>query len=159
MEETGTSHFPSRNRVHSPSTERRQMGMTLRIRMYRDGQVVEGDREYSVAFEMAEPVDELCEQIGVMELTNFYDHSDLEAEFAADDEFPETDQAWFTAADGLTTVEAVLASLHDQPVSSLPDEFANDENRETLIDELEHCRNTLREALSETLPFHLRVVM
>ena len=135
------------------------MGMTLRIRMYRDGQVVEGDREYSVAFEMAETVDELCEQIGVMELTNFYDHSDLEAEFAADDEFPETDQAWFTAADGLTTVEAVLASLHDQPVSSLPEELADDESRNTLIDELEHCRNTLREALSETLPFHLRVVM
>jgi hypothetical protein len=134
------------------------MGMALRMCVYRDGRPVMDGRAHDLLFELAEVLDEYAERAGAIPLTTFYDHSALEAEFDDGSDDPD-DVAWFSSADGLRTVSALLDYLREHPDAPLNDENGDDPGWHAVVEELDYCETALRAAADESLPFHLSVVV
>jgi hypothetical protein len=104
------------------------MGMTLWIHTLEDRDYSKDSDDHSLMHDLADQLDEVCEQLNVQKITEFFDFTDLEYSYSeeadADDEDnedelendleaeidPETDleygiddMQWFDATRGLTT--------------------------------------------------------
>ena len=144
------------------------MGMTLWMQTLDGRNMSEDSDDYSLMHDMAETLDELCEKLDVPKLTSFFDMTDLELNTDDDydgDEEAEVDEetglaygiddmAWFDAATGLVTLQA----LRDEVEGAWGEELDED-SREILLEELEGCIDILTDLPSESGKFHLAVIM
>lgn len=154
------------------------MGMTLWIHTLEDRDYSKDSDDHSLMHDLADQLDEVCEQLNVQKITEFFDFTDLEYSYTeetdSDDEDnedelendldaeidPETDleygiddMQWFDAARGLNT----LTALHEHiKANSLPDLSEDEEN--DLLDELEDCIAKLEDTAPRGGKFHLAVV-
>jgi hypothetical protein len=114
----------------------------------------------------SDALDAVCEAVGVRKLSDFFDFTDLEYGFADDasdedpDIDPETgyaygidDMQWFPANDGLIT----LRKLRDAVESGSVGDIAEDD-KDTLLEELDDCIAILVDTAARTGRFHLSVV-
>ena len=144
------------------------MGMTLWMQTLDGRNMSEDSDDYSLMHDMAETLDELCEKLDVPKLTSFFDMTDLELNMDDDhddDEEAEVDEetglaygiddmAWFDAATGLVTLQA----LRDEVEGAWGEELDED-SREILLEELEGCIDILNDLPAESGKFHLAVIM
>ena len=152
------------------------MGMTLWIHTLQDREMSHESDDHSLMHDMADQLDLLCERLGVLKLSSFFDMTDLEynldeedgdegdeADEGGEDTLdPETgyaygidDMQWFDAGSGLATLEALYAELEDGAAEEVPLE---DDERGYLLEELEDCIAELAD-LAPGGRFHLAVVM
>ncbi|MCP2040183.1 hypothetical protein L1281_000763 [Neisseria sp. HSC-16F19] len=138
--------------------------------------LVSEDRKHSVEedlnalFHLQEALDELCAELGVTPLGDFFDDFELRQDFDPEDfgDMDETDdidglqdmldapEGWYAAADLLATVEALVQHLD----SHSPDFSAFDEQL-TCADVLQECRliiPALEAAAAAQQPVHLQVL-
>jgi hypothetical protein len=147
------------------------MGNTLWLNI-RKGDSTECNRsDHSIMYNLANQLDGIARRLGVRCLSDFYDYSDLEDEFAAefdeddDDEEADVERSiddlkWFDAGEGLATVDALLKHINDHPeLFRFEHDTSRGHWRTMLLDELEDCRSVLADAAREGRSFHLAVLM
>jgi hypothetical protein len=94
-------------------------------------------------------LDELCQSIGVAELSSFFDSSDLK---------PETDHvptSWFDAAPAIETISALCELLLGN-AETLP---FTERVKTELLEELTTLLAPLEDAAAAQQPFHLALIM
>lgn len=141
------------------------MGMTLWLQTL-DGRTMSDDSDdYSLMYDMAEKLDDVCEELDLPKLTSFFDTTDIEMsgmDDYDDDEDQELDDEtglpygiddmqWFDAGTGLNMLQA----LRDYAEQSWED--LDEDSREILLEELDGCIDILTD-LPEGGQFHLAVI-
>jgi hypothetical protein len=112
--------------------------------------------EYSKVLASAgEELDSVATQLGVQPLMSYFSKDPEEvAEFLDDegvvlDEMPIPDETWYTAADGLKTIDALLG--HYQSVADPPSQT------DDIVKDLLEFQGVLRRAAAEGVRWHLDV--
>ena len=157
------------------------MGMTLWLHTLEERNYSRDSDDYSLLHRYSDELDEACTQIGVPMLSSFFDSTDLEYNYADEDDEdehdepdlddarekeagpaldPETglaygieDMEWFAIADGLKTLSKLRTHLESGGLSQLtPD------HRSGLIDELNSCIGILEKSARRGGKFHLAII-
>lgn len=151
------------------------MGMTLWIHTLEDRDYSKDSDDHSLMHDLADQLDEVCEELNVQKLTEFFDFTDLEysytEEYDGDEDEEENeeldseldsetdleygidDMQWFDASRGLATLIALREHIKTNSLTSLSDDEEND-----LLDELEDCITKLEDTAPRGGKFHLSVV-
>ena len=82
------------------------MSMTLRIGLYRDGTCEHVPHDHAELFHRAEELDELAQELQVIPLTNFYDHSLVEAEFSIDEDWGDAEASRSASPESTTSLRS-----------------------------------------------------
>ena len=158
------------------------MGMTLWIHTLEERNYSKDSDDHSLMNRHSDELDAVCEAAGVRKLNEFMDFTDLEFNMDAfddeddeegDDETaagaedsgeaaadPETglgygidDMAWFDAAEGLVSLNAMRGHVATAGLAGLkPDQIAD------LLEELDDCIAVLEGPASRAGKFHLAVI-
>jgi hypothetical protein len=109
---------------------------------------------------LQEPLDDLCTKLGVPKLSDFYDHSELEAMYGDSDEGgEEPGDTWYDPSPALTAVLTIRDHLAQHPEElALSADPSRKHWPSALMDELEHCRSVLQEAASRGERFRFLIV-
>jgi hypothetical protein len=157
------------------------MGMTLWIHTLEGRNYSRDSDDHSLMNRHRDALDALCEDAGVRKLTGFVDYTDQEYGFDDDDDpadddpmdddmadeldaepaiDPETDLAygiddmtWFSAAEGLASLQAVRDALETEGLAG-----ADDGEVDELLDEIEDCITILEGPASRGGQFHLALI-
>jgi hypothetical protein len=115
------------------------------------------------------PLNRLSRKLNVAKLSDFYDYSELAAQYGdlAEDEStdavaPDDSQSrgsWFDAGQALAAVRAIHDHLaqHPEDLGFRPDESRGHWPR-ALMDELKHCQTVLADAVARGRPFRFLIV-
>ena len=134
-----------------------------------EGQVL---RDNSIMLRLDKNLDSISKKLNVACLSNFFDYSELEEEFADQDE-PETEEeweameaaaskpkgSWFDPAPALAAINAIRQHLDAKP-AEIAYEFKKSQEHwpKALTEELQHCEEVLQAALSEGKKFRFLIV-
>ena len=146
------------------------MGMTLWIHTLNDRDFSKDSDDHSLMHEHADALDVVCEAAGARKLSDFFDFTDLEYNYADDEddetgesdvaEDPETgysygidDMQWFAADEGLALLRAIRGQVADAGLEGLDDDEAG-----ILLEELDDCIQVLEDTAARQGRFNLAVI-
>ncbi|MFM7600323.1 MAG: hypothetical protein ACKO7R_03850 [Pseudanabaena sp.] len=140
------------------------MGTTIWV--LSNGNMTEGDDwDHSALFYAIEKLDPLCEQLGLIKISEFLDWTDFEANMSEDDDFPDEEllrdkASWFNpsaALPMLRSLRAYVASNESERESLL--EKGKEHLAEELLEDLDDCIAKVEKIETEGDLFHFCVVM
>ena len=111
----------------------------------------------SIMLRLKDDLDALSQALGVAKLSDFYDYSELAAQYGAAGD----SQAgcWFEAGPALEAVRAIAGYLSQRPDAM---DFSHKSGRshwpQTVIRELNHCDTMLERAVSQRRKFRFLIV-
>jgi hypothetical protein len=144
------------------------MGMTLWLHTLEDRDYSKDSDDHSLMHRHSEELDVLCEKAGVRRLSDFFDFTDLEYNFAddADDGDEELelddetgygygidDMQWFGADEGLASLRALREKIEADALESL-----DEDEKDGLLEELDDCISVLEDTAARSGKFHLAVI-
>lgn len=115
----------------------------------------------SIMLRLKNELDALCQELGVIRLSSFYDYSEVAANYydSVDSADSRQSESWFDPVPALRAVQAISAFLSRSPESL---DFGENRRgmhwRPALIRELENCESTLKQALATGRKFRLLIV-
>jgi hypothetical protein len=127
-------------------------------------------RDNSIMLRMKDQLDRLARKLRVSKLSDFYDYSELEAQYGDfEEDGSEADAepagdgqsrgSWFDSGQALAAVRAIYEHLQQHPEDL---GFKPDPSRThwpgALMDELKHCQTVLEEAVSRGHQFRFLIV-
>jgi hypothetical protein len=120
-------------------------------------------QDNSILLRMKDQLDRLAKKLKVPNLSDFYDYSELEAQYSdLDDDEGESEESrgtWFDPGQALAAVRAIHDHLVQHPEDLM---FKSDAPRahwpERLMNELKHCQNVLENAVSHGRQFRFLIV-
>lgn len=138
------------------------MTTTLRIETLEGDDFLQHDDDHDLMHLYVDTLDEVCDEEEVRRLSDFFDAGGGPGpEGDSDDEEPDddgdgrsvADMAWYEAGEGRTTLQTLRERLAG---SELPGVDADD--REALLEELDHCLRVVEPLVQPGGEFHLAVV-
>lgn len=132
------------------------MGHTVWFRVEEKRSKLNSDDDHSIMEKLCDDLDKLCKKLKVKKLTEYFDYSELAAEYAEVDEELEPD--WHDPAAGLSTISALLDHLAKDPKKFAFKDESKSHWRGMLLKELQDCRRRLEKAAAEEVRFNLKVV-
>jgi len=144
--------------------EASEMGNTIWVHIQRGAAIECNQYDHSIMCRMDRELDRVARQHGVTLISEFYDGSDMAAEFfdlnEDDAEVSLREPAWYDSASGLKTIQVLLDHIHKHSDSfPFPDDSSRAHWRSDLIEELEDCESLLTNAVADGLPFHFAIIM
>lgn len=147
------------------------MGTTLWIQTLVDREMSDESDDHSLIYELADELDEACDELGVARISSFFDSTDFDFNMQddlGDDEFEHSvepdaesglpygidDMAWFSAASGIACLEELRSHVAGGWKPDL-----DEDDRAVLIEELDSCLETLKALPADAGKFHLAIIM
>lgn len=145
------------------------MGMTLWLQTLEGRNLLTDSEDHTLMYKLSDKLDSLCDKLGVVKISSFFDHTDLEICMQENDdeadEDPEIDaetetsygiddMAWFEASSGLATFQALRASIAEDELPNL-----DEKNKTWLLEDLDDCIIKLKGVSQRDGKFNLSVIM
>src|SRR5688572_26161895 len=115
------------------------MGNTIWL-TFREGEDKESiDYDHSIMYQLEQELGRIARKHGVKEPSEYFDHSEIAAEFSGESGVPGPEPKWFDSKDGLKTIEVLLEHLSNNPdLFTFPGDSTRSHWRVDLMEELKH---------------------
>ena len=141
------------------------MGNAIWIQTQDKQDAPDSDRDLIYINDLSDLLDMLCEKMGVTEIVDFHDYSEMAKEF--EEEFkeaginePDPEAQWYDPEPALTTFNALISALEkDFSQLEYTPEGTDDQTENELMDELRYCQTFLQNAIAVGQKFRLLILM
>ena len=135
------------------------MGNTIWVKVETDGDVSCDERDHSIMCSLDRKLDRIANDAGVTPISQFFDGSEMAAEFA-DEDMALPEPQWYDPSTGLATVGVLLAHLDSNPdLFTYSDDPSRSHWRSNLTEELNNCKTLLTSAVESGSRFHFAILM
>ncbi len=137
------------------------MGNTIWVTFQKDGETECIEEDHSILCRLEEKLDQIAGTHGVPLLSNFFDSSEMAAEFIDEHAgVPLPEPQWYDPAGGLETIELLLDHISKHTdLFTFPNDPSRSHFRAGLIEELENCKSLLTGAMADNRRFHFAIIM